>query len=421
MPTGLDTVRPGTVVGPYRIMKGFRGHGGMAQIFLVEVREKYRQPNIPRRLALKVAKPEHQQALVAEADYLRLFNHPNVVRIFPLPGYHKPVYSAREEFPFGMGWYYAMEFLDGGALEETLTRSTLTWRRTDTQPEHPLNLHVVLGIVRQLLEGLSHIHARNIVNLDIKPANILFRRRPFRYWRSSVPEVVIGDFGIARNVRYPRVGLLGVATPEYVSPEHASEMRGHYYPVDIRSDIFSLGVVVYEMLTGQMPFANVALLSDPQYAPDPPSKLRRGLPAALDHVVLRALEKSPDRRFANAAEMRAALQQVRMPPDWPRARRFFTAAAVTGWLVASGVWVRDYGLDMLQDAIPPTATASAPTATPRSASGGDPTATRSAPPAEKSPATTVPAGEVKSTSTPMPSPTPRPTWTYTPPTVTPEG
>ena len=121
---GLDRIRPGDRVGPYRIVRGFKGRGGMARVFEAEVREKYRQAGLPRRLALKVAKPEHQAALTAEADFLSRFNHPNVVRIFPLPGYHRPVYAAREQFAFGWGWYYAMELLDGGSLERRIARRT---------------------------------------------------------------------------------------------------------------------------------------------------------------------------------------------------------------------------------------------------------------------------------------------------------
>ena len=79
----LDHIQPDSIVGPYRIVRRFKRRGGMAGIFEVEVREKYRQPGLPRRLALKVAREEYQDALVAEADFLRRFDHPNVVRIFP--------------------------------------------------------------------------------------------------------------------------------------------------------------------------------------------------------------------------------------------------------------------------------------------------------------------------------------------------
>ena len=102
MSIDLDHIQPGSIVGPYRIVRGFRGRGGMARVFEVEVRQKYRQPHLPRRLALKVAREKYQDALVAESDFLRRFDHPNVVRIFPLAGYHRPVYAARESDTLGI-------------------------------------------------------------------------------------------------------------------------------------------------------------------------------------------------------------------------------------------------------------------------------------------------------------------------------
>jgi len=321
---GIGAVPPGTVVGPYRIVRACRGRGGMAKVFEVEVRQKYRQPGMPRRLALKVAKPEHQAALVAEADYLRLFDHPNVVRIFPLPGFHRSVYAARAEFPFGLGWYYAMEFLDGGSLERALTRASTVTNivRSAERRGRRLNVGVALGIVRKIADALRHIHQQHIVNLDVKPANIMFRRRFGAYFRSSVPQVVLVDFGIARDLRYPRAGLLGVATPEYVSPEHASETNARVSRVDYRSDVFSLGVVFYEMLTGQMPFESVVRIVDPRFVPQSPRAARASVPRAVDEIVMCALSKDPNRRFQSMADMCAALDRVRVPFDWPRARRY---------------------------------------------------------------------------------------------------
>ena len=312
----------------------------MAQVFEVEVRRKYRQPGMPRHLALKVAKPEHQAALVAEADYLRLFDHPNVVRIVPLPGFHKPVYAARAEFPFGLGWYYAMEFLDGGSLARSLTR-THTITDVGRSPRHPgrrLNIGVALGVGRQIADALIHIHERHIVNLDVKPANIMFRKRPLAYFRDSVPQAVLGDFGIARDVRYPRTGMLGVATLEYVSPEHVSETSARVSRVDCRSDLFSLGIVLYEMLTGQMPFATVALIVDPRYVPQRPRELRATISEELDDLVMRALAKDLNQRFQTAVDMRAALDRVPTPVDWPRVGRYVAAATVVGGLVGGGLY-----------------------------------------------------------------------------------
>jgi len=334
----MDLVKPGTIVGPYRIMRGFEGHGGMARVFEAEVRKKYRQPAMPPRLALKVARPEHQAALVAESDYLKLFNHPNVVKIFPLPGYHKPVYAAKANFPFGLGWYYAMEYLDGGNLEYLLTTTKITDRfRSPHRPERPVNILAALGIARQMASALAHIHSQHIVNLDVKPANILFRFRKFKGLRSSIPTAVLGDFGIARDLRYPRVGVLGVATPEYVSPEHALEQEACPFRIDERSDIFSLGIVLYEMLTGVMPFDNVALIVDPNYMPRPPRELRPAIPPLLEEITMRALCKQPNGRFQTATDFRRALDRVAAPFDWPLIRRVFTGVALSG-LLMTGIW-----------------------------------------------------------------------------------
>jgi len=337
----LEKLLPGTVIGPYRIIRGFRGRGGMARVFEVEVREKYRRPGFPIRMAMKVAKPDHQAALAAEADYLARFDHPNVVRIFPILGYHKPVYAARGDFPFGQGWYYTMELLTGGSLYHQLCRpTTITGmlRPPVNGEEHPLHLLQAVGIARQLAAALEHIHQRFVINLDVKPGNVLFRQRRFRYLQSSVPQAVLCDFGIARDLRFPRSGLLGVATPEYVSPEQALETGRRGQPVDARTDIFSLGIVLYEMLTGRLPFENIALIVDPYYRPLPPRQIRPSIPPALEEITLRALEKDPNRRFQSASEMRAALERVPVPPDWNAWGRRALVGSTAAILFLMGGW-----------------------------------------------------------------------------------
>ncbi|MDW7990567.1 MAG: serine/threonine-protein kinase [Anaerolineae bacterium] len=402
----LDQLIPGTVVGPYRIVRGFRGRGGMARVFEVEVREKYRRPGFPIRMAMKVAKPEHQAALVAEADYLSRFDHPNVVRIYPILGYHKFVYAARGDFPFGPGWYYTMELLTGGSLQKHLCRpTTLTdiLRPPANGEEHPLHLLEAVGIARQLVSALEHIHERFVINLDIKPGNILFRKRSFNYLRSSVPHAVLCDFGIARDLRYPRFGLLGVATPEYVSPEQALETTRRGRPVDVRTDLFSLGIVLYEMLTGRLPFENIALIVDPQYRPLPPRQIRPAIPPLLEEIVLRALEKDPDQRFSSAREMRLALERVPVPPDWGAwARRTVASGAALAIFVLSG-----WGVSRCQ-ILPP----STPTPTPV------PVPIVTGTPAPQAPLSPTPS-PTRITSTPRPTNTPTPTPRPATPTPTP--
>ncbi|MBN1261064.1 MAG: serine/threonine protein kinase [Anaerolineae bacterium] len=313
----LASIGPGEIIGPYRVVRSLPDPGGMARIFEAEVRRKYdrdRSPGMPRRVALKVAGVQHQSALVTEADYLRRFRHPNVVRIFPLPGHHKPIYAAKEAFSFGWHWYYAMELVAGGALEGRLTRSEtvreLLHRKAMPPAVRPLPIVAVIGIARQLAAALEHIHQHSVLNLDVKPSNILIRSRRFR-GLCTAPRVVLSDFGIARDPRYPRFGVLGVATPEYVSPEHARELTGQSARLDSRSDLFSLGVVLYEMLTGQLPFEDIGLTLDPHFAPVPLRALRPRIPEALAAVVMRLLEKDPARRYPSAGDLGVALANVR--------------------------------------------------------------------------------------------------------------
>lgn len=404
----LEHLAPGSVIGPYRIVRGFRGRGGMARVFEVEVREKYRRPGFPTRMAMKIAKPEHQSALAAEADYLSRFHHPNVVRIYPILGYHKPVYAARGDFPFGAGWYYTMELLTGGSLQKHLCRpTTLTdiLRPPAEGEEHPLHLLQAVGIARQLAAALEHIHERYVINLDVKPGNVLFRRRSFRYLRSSVPHAVLCDFGIARDLRYPRSGLLGVATPEYVSPEQALETGRRGRPVDARTDIFSLGIVLYEMLTGRLPFENIALIVDPQWRPVPPRQIRPAIPPLLEEIVLRALEKDPDRRFQSAGEMRAALERVPVPPDWSAWGRRALATSAAAFILAFGGW----GLSRCSS-VPPSTPTPVPVTPPTVSITLSPEPPTAPPVSPTRPPTSTPRPTHTPTPTPRPvTPTPTPT------------
>lgn len=408
----LDLVQPGDRVGPYRIVRGFQGRGGMARVFEVEVREKYRQPGMPRRLALKVAREQHQAALAAEADFLSRFDHPNVVRIFPLPrgDHHRPVYAARERFSFGWGWYYAMELINGGCLHEHLTRPTavMDLLRWPSSRQRRLSALETLGIVRQLTVALEHIHEKHVINLDVKPGNVLFRRQSFRYLRGSVPQAVLCDFGIARDLRYPRTGQLGIATPEYVSPEQALESSRAHWPVDVRSDIFSLGIVMYEMLTGQLPFENAGMVADPNCFPVAPRELRRSISPALAEIAMRALAKNPDWRFQTATEIRVALEQLHTPLDWRAVtRRTFLGVALAASVVAGSRRLAEWGgFSMPTDTPKPPlieTVTHTPTATFRPTSTAMPTGTPQVP-------TSTPAP----TATPMPSFTPTPSSTFAP-------
>lgn len=394
----LNYILPGSKVGPYRVVRGFKGRGGMARVFEAEVRKKYRQPNLPSRLALKVAREDYQDALVAEADFLRRFDHPNVARIFPLAGYHRPVYAARERFPFGWGWYYTMELLGGGSLERYMTRPTTGLLRSPPDGGRRMGLLKTLGIARQMIAALEHIHEQYVINLDVKPGNVLFRRRRLRFLRSSVPQAVLCDFGISRDLRYPRAGMLGVATPEYVSPEQALEMGHNQQKLDARSDVFSLGIMLYEMLTGVLPFENVALAADPAYAPTPLRQLRPSIPPRLEEIVMRAMAKHPAYRFQTASEMRAALEQVHMPLDWGAAARRTCAGAAAGLIMTGCLVGGGYGAQKWMESRTTTPTPAPATET-------------AAPSPTDTPAT--PAPTIALIDTQRPTSTPAPTCTPT--------
>ncbi len=412
MSSVLEHIQPGSIVGPYRIVRGFKGHGGMARVVEVQVRAKYQQPNLPRRLALKVAGEEFQDALVAESDFLRRFDHPNVVRIFPLAGYHRPVYAARERFSFGWGWYYTMELLSGKPLEHHLTSTSTGLFRSRTGKRRRLSLLKALGITQQLTAALEHIHEQYVINLDLKPNNVLIRQQRFNFLQGSVPHVVLCDFGISRDLRYPRAGLLGVATPEYVSPEQTSELGRHHQRLDARSDIFSLGIVLYEMLTGVLPFENITLVADPMYEPLPPSQIRRSVPPSLETIVLKALSKSPDHRFQTAAELQDALAQIQMPRDLEAAARRTFAGITLAACVTAGSWgIRNCTSVSTPSPTPtpatvvetstctPTARPATPTPTPTKT----PTATQRVP--TSTPASTLTPTNTRSPDTPTFTPT----------------
>lgn len=411
MSEALNTILPGDRVGPYRIVRGFEGRGGMGRIFEVEVRKKHQQPHLPNRLALKVAKEAYEGALKAEANYLRRFDHDNVVRVLPIAGYHKRVYAARAHFRFGWGWYYTMELLKGGSLDRRLTRPTTVtdWLNLSTGESRRLGVLQTVGIGRQLADALDHIHRRHVVNLDVKPANVLFRRRRLSFLRSSVPQAVLCDFGISRDVRYPRAGLLGVATPEYVSPEQASEAGQSHQHVDSRSDIFSLGVLLYEALTGTLPFENPGLVLHPSYMPPAPTELRSRIPDRLSQIIMRALEKNPNRRFRTAREMHDALSGVRTPLDWGAAARRTVAGATLAACFLGGRWGVVQWVGTAEET--PTPSPTAPSAV---ESATDTPTPEPATPTPTAPEATTP---LKPTSTLRPTLTP--TNTPKPPTVTP--
>jgi eukaryotic-like serine/threonine-protein kinase len=252
------------------------GSGGMADVYLAEDKE------LGRRVALKLLNERHAnddqfvERFRREAQSAAGLNHPNIVSIFDR-GQAEGTY------------YIAMEYLDGRTLKELLVRNG------------PTPIEIAIDYARQILGSLAYAHRGGIVHRDIMPHNIVVRKDG---------RLKVTDFGIARSgaSQMTEAGSI-VGTAQYLSPEQA---RGA--PVDQRSDLYSLGIVIYEMLTGKVPFTGDApveiAMKHLNAVPEPPSKLRPDIPHDLDAIVMRALAKEPDQRYASAEEMDADLARV---------------------------------------------------------------------------------------------------------------
>jgi eukaryotic-like serine/threonine-protein kinase len=289
----------GTVFdGRYRIIRKL-GAGGMADVYLAEDQE------LGRHVAIKILNDRHAaddsfiERFRREAKNAAGLSHPNIVSIYD-----------RGE---AEGTYYiAMEYLDGRSLKELIVG------------RGPAPVKTAIDYARQILAAVGFAHKHGIVHRDIKPHNVLV---------GAEGRLKVTDFGIARSgaSQMTEVGSI-IGTAQYLSPEQA---RGAQ--VDQTSDLYSVGVVLYEMLTGQVPFTGdtpleIAMkhLSE---VPRPPSELRPEVPHDLDSIVLRALAKDPAERYQGADEMDADLQRVLeglpVDPD--------TETAATAVLSGSGV------------------------------------------------------------------------------------
>src|SRR6202162_2934943 len=260
--------------GRYRILRKL-GTGGMANVYLAE------DEVLGRRVAIKILNDRHAgddqfvDRFRREAKNAASLSHPNIVSIYD-----------RGE---AEGTYYiAMEYLDGRSLKELiLTRG-------------PAPLNVAIEYVRQILSALRFAHRHGIVHRDIKPHNVLV---------DAEGRVKVTDFGIARagTSQMTEAGSI-VGTAQYLSPEQA---RGT--DVDQRSDLYSLGVVLYELLTGALQFngdtpVEIAM-KHLSTIPEAPSAKRPDVPRDLDLIVTRALAKDPDDRYQSAEEMDADLER----------------------------------------------------------------------------------------------------------------
>jgi eukaryotic-like serine/threonine-protein kinase len=280
-------------LGRYEIV-GELGHGAMGIVY------KARDPLIDRVVAIKTinlslaqeGKEEYEGRFYQEAKAAGRLSHPNIVTIYDVG-------------KSGDVAYIAMEFLEGRELRDILN---------DNQQ---IPVEQVLDITAQVAMGLAYAHEQGIVHRDVKPSNIMVVRDG---------HVKITDFGIARMasaaVRTQTGMVLG--SPKYMSPEQVVGRA-----IDQRSDIFSLGVMLYEMLTGQSPFAgenvNAIMYQTLNAIPPPPGTLNPAVPDMLNFIVAKALAKNVDDRYQNARELANDLRACRDS----MLRSGATAAAVT--------------------------------------------------------------------------------------------
>ncbi len=261
-------------IGPFEVIRPL-GRGGMGTVYLAT------DPKSGRRVAVKTVSTDVTDGgqtlkrFAKEVEILSRLEHPNIVRALgPLE---------RD----GESWYFAMEYVEGRTLAAILKE------HGRLEPER------AAFFLREVLLALEAAHAQGVLHRDLKPSNVLVDRKP---------RVMLSDFGVARAVDLTRLTTSGMAlgTPAYMAPE---QIDGR--DADERSDLYSLGVMAYEMVTGRLPFVAenpYAVLKMHQEAqPRPPREVFDDIPPALEAAILCAMAKSPAQRFSSAAEFRAAL------------------------------------------------------------------------------------------------------------------
>ena len=318
-----SNLQPGQMLGPYRIINQV-GQGGMATVY------KAYQPSMDRNVAIKVLprqlaeSKEFATRFQQEARTIARLEHPHILPVFD--------YGESDGVT-----YFVMRFLEAGTLKAKMETGLLSLNEID-------------NLFTQLAGALGYAHSHGVVHRDLKPANALVDEQG---------NLFLTDFGIAKLLESasPRLtqtdAIMG--TPAYISPEQARAQT-----VDQRSDIYSLGIILYEMVTGRVPFtADTPLAVILKHVSDPlplPSMLKPDIPEAIEQVILKALAKEPNDRYANTTEFLAAWKRalqdketVHQSPEriaTPASRPAQPVSApkavtksggATGWLIGCGI------------------------------------------------------------------------------------
>lgn len=305
------SLEAGTQLGDYRVLSRI-GTGAYGEVYEGEHVITRRRDAIKILVNARLHIAEEEQRFLREIQVQASLHHPNIAA----------VYNA---FSTPHGLALVMELIPGEPLSAILARGRV-----------PLDRGI--GILLEMLAGLSYAHAEGVVHRDIKPENIIV---------SPDGSVKLTDFGLALSVTSPRLAQSGVCagSPCYMSPEQAWGTS----TADSRSDTYSAGVVLYEIVTGQVPFpadsAFEVLMAHQNSAPRPPLELEPTIGTELNQVILTALEKEPDKRFPTAHAFYAALQHVASaapaPPIAPAIKyrpKRLSLAAVVCFILAAGTF-----------------------------------------------------------------------------------
>lgn len=404
----MNTYPRGTHIGPYEILALLPGgKGGMGAVYLARPRPNYAAAS-PPLVALKMAYDSHNDFLKYEVEHMERLSHPNILRVLPIPttgsGHGRPVFIARAEPQNPNSPYYiAVEYMTGGSIARLIEiRKSLT-------PSEAVE------ITGQVADALIYIHTQQIVHLDIKDTNILLRE-PLSRWSARAPRVVVSDFGIAWSTERKQLATV-YGSQFYTAPERAAGA-----PPNPQNDVFSLGVLLYEMLVGRTPFTGAVIPGTRLADHSRPSALNPAVSPELEQVVMRALETDPSQRYQTMQQFRFELdmvpsirrpQRIRLPLFQSVREAVIVGLSAVALLLVTAI-LAVVGVNAIAIASPaPTATATfAPTATPEPTSA--PVVVATAPPAPT-------ATSLVSTATSAAHATGagRPTATALPPTATP--